>query len=258
MKSSSWRIVAYVFGGFLAVGLGLTMLKGDARGARDVAVALVALLLFGGLAAGAWWIRTQPRRAAGEDAARALGLRFSATDRFGLIDRPFPLFRRLATVRGLENVMFGTWLGHEVTLCEYWYARSSNPSRADFERFSCVMTPLPPWWPDLLIAPETLMSRALDHVTMGEMHFESEAFDRAFTVRSVEPRFANALLDARMMQWLLDRAGVTGFEVADGTLLCYASRVHPWELRPLLETTLAFLDHVPDVVASLYPSSSQG
>jgi hypothetical protein len=259
MKPSTRRALVYAVGGFLAFGLLLTLLNGDTRGARDIAVAIVGLLLFGGLVAGAWWIRTQPRRSAAEEAARELGLRFSANDVFGLIDRPFPLFRRLASVRGLENVMLGTWHGHEVTLCEYWYARSSNPSLNDFERFSCVMTPLPAWWPELLIAPETLMARALERLTMNEVHLESEAFNRAYTVRSADPRFANALLDATMMQWLLDGSDLSAYEVAGGMLLCYRSpRLQPWELEPLLETTLKFLEQIPDVVSSLFPAPAAG
>ncbi len=258
MKTSTWRILAYSLGAFLAFGLLLTTVNGDARSARDVAIALVVLLGFGGMAAGAWWIRTQPRRSATEGAARTLGLRFSATDEFGLIDRPFPLFRRISTVRGLENVMHGTWHGREVTLCDYWYARSSNPARNDFERFSCVMTPLPAWWPALLIARETLVARAAEHITMDQVNTESEAFNRAFTVRSADERFANALLDARMMGWLLDRTDLGGIEVAGGRLLCYRPRLHPWELQPLLETALEFLDRVPAVTSSLFPAPSEG
>jgi hypothetical protein len=257
MKPSTTRALVYALAGFLAFGLFLTLMNGDAQGARDVAVAIVALLIFGGLAAGAWWIRSKPRREAAQDAADNLGLRFSAKDVFGLIDLPFPLFGRLASVRGLENVMFGTWHGHEVKLCEYWYARSSDPSVDDVERYSCAITPLPASWPDLLFAPETLTSRALEHLTLGEVNLESEAFNRAFTVRSTDPRFANALFDAAMMQWLMDRSGGSEFEIAGGMLLCSCPRRQPWELLPLLETVVGFVNQVPDVVSSLFPSHKE-
>jgi hypothetical protein len=257
MKPSTRRAAIVGLGGFLTLGLLMTLMKGDAQGARDVALAIVGMLVIGGLAGGAWWIRTQPRRSAAEDAARTLGFRFSARDTFGLIDLPFPLLRRVATVRGLENVMVGTWHGIDVKLFDYWYARSSNPALNDFERFSCVVTPLPTWWPDLLIAPETLTTRAMDHLDKREVHLESEAFDRAFMVRAADPRFASALLDARMMQWLLEHADRTGFEVANGMLLCSCPRLQPWEVQPLLETAAAFLDQVPDVVSSLYPAHEE-
>lgn len=252
MGPSTRRTLVYAVGAFLAVGLLLTLLKGDAQGARDVALAIVAMLMIGGLAAGAWWIRTRPRTLAAADVARELGLRFSPTDELGLLHLPLPLLRRVASVRGLENVMAGSWRGREVTIFEYWFARSADPSIHDTQRFSCVVTPLPVWWPDLLIVPETLVSRAVDHLTMGEVDLESEAFNRAFTVRSADPRFANALLDARMMAWLLDRSD-EAFEVAAGMLLCYRPCVQPWELQPLLKAAMEFLNRVPAVVSSLYP-----
>jgi hypothetical protein len=253
MKPSTVRVILCVIGGFFLFGLVSTLATGDRQGSRDTGVAIVGMLMLGGLLAGAWWIRTKPRRVAAEDAARALGLQYSGTDSVGLIDRPFPLLHRLATVRGLENVMFGSWQGHELHVFEYWYARSSNPSLNDFERFSCVVMPLPGWWPDLVIVPETLASRALDHLTMGEVNLESEAFNRSFAVRSSDPRFASALLDARMMAWLLERSAEWGFEVAGGEVLCYRSRVQPWELRQVLETASGFLDQVPEVVSGLFP-----
>lgn len=259
MKPSTRRALVIGLGGLLAVGLLMTLMKGDAQGARDVALALVGMIVIGGLAGGAWWIRTQPRRSAAEDAARTLGLRFSARDTFGLIELPFPLFGRLATVRGLENVMFGTWHGIDVKVFDYWYARSSNPALNDFERFSCVITPLPAEWPDLLIAPETLSARAIGSLDMHEVNLESEAFNRAFTIRSADPRFANALLDPRMMQWLLDRSDhdLTGFEVVNGMLLCSCPRLQPWALQPLLETAQEFLGRVPGVMAGLYPTREE-
>jgi hypothetical protein len=253
MKPSTRRTLTIALGGLLIVGFLVTLLKGDTHGARDIANAIVGFAIFGGLAWVGWTIRTRPRRQAAQDAAQAFGLRFSPTDPFHLLDLPLPLLHRAASVRGLENVMFGRWHQMEVRLFEYWFARSTNPSLNDFERFSFVVTPLPAWWPDLVIVPETLVSRAIGHATMREVGFESEAFNRAFTVRSADPRFASALLDARMMQWLLDRSGPWGFEIAGGVLLCYRSpQLQPWELLPVLEAASEFMDMVPDVVSDLF------
>jgi hypothetical protein len=253
MKPSTRRSLLIVLGGLLVAGLIMTLLRGDARGAHDIALAIFALVIMAGFALVVWWVRTLPRRDAAEASARDLGLRYAGNDEFGLIDLPFPLLRRPATVRGLEHVSVGRWQGSEVTIFEYWYARSSNPSRNDVERFSCVVTSLPEWWPDLVIAPETLTTRAMGHLTMNEVDVESEAFNRSFAVRSGDPRFANALLDARMIQWLLDRSGPWGFEIAGGLLLCSRTPAfQPWELRPLLDTAVGFLETVPTVVSNVF------
>ena len=253
MKPSTRRSLLIVFVGLLVSGLILTLLRGDARGARVIALAIFGLAIMAGFALMAWWVRTQPRLDAARAAARDLGLGYAAKDEFGLIDLPFPLLQRPATVRGLGSVMFGTWRDREVKIFEYWYARSSNQALDDFERFSCVVSQLPAWWPDLVIVPETIVTRAADHLTMNEVNLESDAFNRAFSVRSQDQRFANALLDARMMAWLLDRAGPWGFEIAGGMLLCYRTpMLQPWEVRPLLETSAEFMDMVPGVVSSLF------
>ena len=42
-----------------------------------------------------------------------------------------------------------------------------------------------------------------DAVGLGDQDLESERFNRAFDVRASDRRFASALLDARMMEWLL-------------------------------------------------------
>ena len=254
MKPSTVRLVAIGIGVFLVFGLLSALATGDTAGARDIAGAVVALAAIGGLAALARRIRTEPRRDATQDAARDLGLGFAARDVFGLIDLPFPLFQRVVTVRGLDNVMFGTWRGSDVKVFEYWYARSSDPSIDDYERFSCLMTPIPSHWPDLQITPETLVTRAVGRLTTQEIDMESESFNRAFTVRSADRRFARALLDAQMMRWLLDLGGRWGFEIVGGTLLCYRSpRLEPWTLEPFLESGMDFVDRIPNVVRSLFP-----
>lgn len=57
-----------------------------------------------------------------------------------------------------------------------------------------------------------------------DIDFELESFNRAFQVRSDDPRFAHALVDARMIAWLQDLPSDTGFEILDGTLLCRTPR----------------------------------
>jgi len=56
---------------------------------------------------------------------------------------------------------------------------------------------------------------------MRDIAFESEEFNRSFEVRCDDDRFANAVLDAQMIAWLLDLEGQRGFESMDGMLLGY-------------------------------------
>lgn len=55
---------------------------------------------------------------------------------------------------------------------------------------------------------------------LRDIEFESEEFNRAFTVKCDDRRFANALIDGRMMAWLLEDRSRWGFEMATGWAFC--------------------------------------
>jgi hypothetical protein len=93
-----------------------------------------------------------------------------------------------------------------------------------------------------------------DAVGLGDQDMESERFNRAFDVRASDRRFASAMLDARMMQWLLAQAPGVGFEVLGGRLMVFEPRMRTSvdDVARALGRYDAFLDHVPRIV---YPSS---
>jgi hypothetical protein len=194
--------------------------------------------------------RVRPRSDSMQAEAGRLGLRFSHDDRDGLLSLPFELFGRAATIRDLENVVSGSLRGNEVVLFDYHYAQGED---ADF-RFSCAMVPVPSTWPAFLIRPESGLSRAARDVGLRDIETESEAFNRTFEVRCPDPRFALALLEPRMMEWLLGLGPRTGFEIWSGRMLCFVPQVQPWEIESVLRTALAFRERIPPVVSSLYPN----
>jgi hypothetical protein len=91
-----------------------------------------------------------------------------------------------------------------------------------------------------------------DHLALHDVEFESEEFNRRFNVRGSDRRFANDLVDARMIQWLLTVDGAFEFEVAGRWILCFSKKRRPTELIPLLGTLQRFRDRVPRVVFELY------
>jgi hypothetical protein len=60
------------------------------------------------------------------------------------------------------------------------------------------------------------------------------------------------LVDARMMQWLLQTDDGFAFEMNGPYVLVYCKRLRPTELTPLLGVMKGYLDHVPKVAYSLY------
>lgn len=195
MRSSTARKLLIGVGVFLAYGALLMFATGDPEAGRTAGSLVLVAVTVGGLLLAGRWFRQRPRQRSVEADAERLGLRFSARDPFRLLDRGFELFHRAAPVRDLENVMWGSWRGIDVVMFDYWYARSSDPSRDDYMRFSCVMTPVPESWPALLVRAEGPLTGLLDHVGSRDIGFESEAFNDAFEVRGADRRFASALIE---------------------------------------------------------------
>jgi hypothetical protein len=218
---------------------------------------VIGLIAIGGGAL-AWYLKQQ--RIKGLAAmARQLRLRFSKEDAVGCLGFPFALLTK-GDGRGAENVMWGTWQGIPVTEFDYWFYEESTDSQGrtsrSYSRFSCAVTEIPAACSQLALARENILTRLADHVGLHDIEFESEAFNRAFNVKARDRKFANDLVDARMMQWLLGVDGRFQFEVAGSWILAYARRLRPTELVPLFGTARQFREHVPRVIFELYPAGA--
>ena len=192
-------------------------------------------------------------------AARQLGLEFSLVDTLGVIGYPFALFQK-GDGRGCENVMWGTWQGLPLREFDYWYYEESTDSEGhtsrSYYRFSCVTTDIEAVCPHLTIERENLFTRMADHLGFRDIEFETEEFNKAFNVKSKDRKFANDLIDSRMMQWLQQAGEDWAYEVIGSQMLCFSKRRKPVELVPLLGTAKAFREHVPRVVYELYGSGA--
>lgn len=102
------------------------------------------------------------------------------------------------------------------------------------------------------IARENVLTRIADAVGLDDITFEAQGFNDAFNVKAGDRRFANDLIDQRMMAWLLSTSSEFSFEACGRWLLCSSRRRRPTELIPLLGTLKGFHDQVPRVVYDLY------
>jgi hypothetical protein len=231
---------------FLGFGLLILFAGREWQAARELVAAGLVIAVF--LALARW--RGQPRRRALEAEAQRLGLRFSASDRFDLVE-PFALFDPATRLWvQTENVLAGRWHDLEVRVFDYSYQRSDDDRR----EYSCVLVAVPAGWPSLVIRQETIATR-LTQLALPDIAFESEAFNRAFEVRCGSRRFAHVFVDQRMMEWLLSLGDRWGFEIQGPWVLGYRDRVQPWEIEGVLETASTFVERVPRALRSLYPTS---
>jgi hypothetical protein len=193
------------------------------------------------------WGRSRRRAMAAE--ARRLGLDFSAKDPFDLLQMPFAMIQRSRrTFREIDNVLWGTWGDLEVRVFDYAYQESED----EWRRFTGAMAAVAEGWPALVIEPGHLPTSP--HLLgLRTIEFESERFNRTFQVRCADRRFANALIDARMMEWLLGLPDGWGFEVSAPWILGYREQPRPGEIESVLGTLASFVGKTPLVIRSLYP-----
>lgn len=197
----------------------------------------------------------QRRRQGLAMAATQLGLGYSPEDTLGCLSFPFALLEE-GDGRGTENVMWGTWQGIPVTEFDYWYYEESTTSNGHrtktYHRFSCAVTEIRASCRHLTVDREDLFTRLADHVGLRDIEFESDEFNSRFNVKCADRKFANDLIDARMMKWLLGVEGAFRFEVSGQWVLCFCKRLRPSELVPLIGNMKQFVHHVPRVVFELY------
>ena len=186
------------------------------------------------------------------------GLEFHPDDPFGIDTWGFALFQR-GDGRGIENVLHGTWQGTPLRVFDYWYYERSTDanggSSKSYSRFTCAVTPIEAACAHLVVDEEHLFSRFAELLTFEDIRFESEAFNRTFTVRCDDPAFAHAFIDARMIAWMLAQREGQVYEIMGDKLLVVRRTIDPEALVDLCETVPAFAAAVPRVVFSLYPHS---
>jgi hypothetical protein len=218
-------------------------------------VALLALIVVGGVAYLSY-VTQKKRREAFATMAQQLGLTYSIADPFGLVSEPFALFTK-GDGQGVENVMWGAWQGLQLRAFDFWYYERTSDGKGGtsktYYRFDCTIVPIDAACMRLTITHENVLTRLGKALSFHDIEFESEEFNKAYNVRSADKKFANDLIDSRMMQWLLAGGAGYSFEIIGSEVMCYTRKIAPLEFLPLLGTAKAFLEHVPPVVHSLYP-----
>ena len=141
---------------------------------------------------------------------------------------------------------------------DYWYYDESTDAKggtsSTYYRFDCAIVPDRGRLPASDDRPGERVLAAGGRLCFHDIQFESEEFNRRFTVHCEDPKFANDLIDARMMQWLLASASGYGFEVL-GQPAC--SSPGPRSARTAFTgcsgVAAASCSMCPKVVSSLYP-----
>ena len=139
---------------------------------------------------------------------------------------------------------------------DYKVTRDPGGARQTIVRIPCVVGAIGANCPTLTISRRGLVSApgSADPSGLLDVAFESDMFNREMHVRCGDPRFAHALIDQRMMEWLLLFPPGWGIQTSGGRVLVFGHESpRAMQSGPVLETLNDFLTHVPASVAALYP-----
>jgi hypothetical protein len=188
--------------------------------------------------------------------AQRVGFTFTRDDVDRVVDMPFKLFVE-GDGRKLELVMSGTHNERPLRIFDYWYYEESSDGQGhrsrSYHRFTCALLTLPAACPPLRLTHEDFLTRLGSHLGLHDVEFEYEDFNRRFRVKCNEQKFAFALLDGRMMQWLLEADTFESLEVVGPWVLLAAKQLEPERWLDLGTWLDQFHGHVPPVVYTTYP-----
>lgn len=186
------------------------------------------------------------------------GLEHSTVDPFGSTRVAFPLFRK-GDGRQCQNVVWRTRPdGLATRAFDFSYFVETKDDLGRVRRthtyFTCVMAQVDGAWPEVSITREGLLEKALAMVGLGDIELESDEFNRRFALRSADRRFAVALVDAQMIDFLLSTEARFAFFVKGRWVLLVSNPVRPDMVPALMRVTEAFVERIPRVVQELWPS----
>ena len=122
------------------------------------------------------------------------------------------------------------------------------------ERWECAMVRADAECCRLSVAPEGLLSVLADIVTLGDQDVELETFNREFEIRADDMKFANDLLDARMIAFVAHRAAGGVIETVGNRILVARPAGKVPDADAALATALGIAERVPQAVKALYPA----
>jgi hypothetical protein len=199
--------------------------------------------------------RRKKQAAAMSAKARDLGLEFSGLARPRLAEMVQHL-DSLNVDNGRDryplNVVSGSFNGHPVAVFDYHYATTGEwwwpPDWNIHNYLSIILVDLEKEFPELIIGPEGggLFKKIADAFGCGDIDFESHEFSEKFDVRSTDKKFAYDFCNAQMIEYLIDKRGMS-LEVDKSSLAMGYENMHEVNLiKPRLASLVEIRSRMPD------------
>jgi hypothetical protein len=144
------------------------------------------------------------------------------------------------------NVVRGEHDGRRFIAFDYWYSTregSGKSRRTVRHSYSIIGISTTAVFPHLSVMPEHFVSRWIGRLTDSDIEFESEDFNRAFTVTCEDRKFATDVIHPRMMQLLLTTPNL-GWRLTSGTLVVATEGEHG---VARIDAVLTVIDQIIDL-----------
>ena len=158
--------------------------------------------------------------------------------------------------RKATNVLTGQYDGRGFVAFDYVYYTTETSTDSDghshsrevSHRFGVVALDVGVHFPPLQVTPEGMFGRMIGRITGRDIELESEDFNRAFTVKCPDRKFASDLLHPRMMEYLLQHPDSSFRFDGSWTLSVENGQARIEEVEPRLAVIDGVLDKVPEFV----------
>jgi hypothetical protein len=165
--------------------------------------------------------------------------------------------RGLAIEGGVGNLVVLEAGGDEILVFDRWRAAAAGYERAEWRTVAALRVPIDV--PRLVIHPRRHRFRMPEgDVGLASIGSESGTFDRRFRVLATDRGAAVAIVDPRMMTWLLAQPRAVTYEAAGSWLVCSKRMGRRRDLDALVASAVGFRDHLPRVATSFYPALDPG
>ncbi len=193
------------------------------------------------------------RREAMSELARSLEMTFSP-DRDHSMASQYQFLDKLAqgSNRYAYNVLRGMYRGHPVIVFDYHYETHSRDSKGNRKTshhyFLFFILRFDANFPELVISREGFFSKIAQFFGYDDIDFESAEFSRKFVVRSPDKKFAYDIINARMIDYLLDNQDLQIEIDRDCLALFFGRCLAPPDIVPNLERLVCVRELFTDYV----------
>ncbi|WP_203335833.1 DUF3137 domain-containing protein [Nocardioides limicola] len=216
----------------------------------DQSVFFVLVVVLGIVVAGAAFWLSQQRHQAMQELADRHGWQLTRRDdRWGrqFTGRPFDRSRRNHT----RNILSGRFRDRPFTAFDYTYVTTSGSGENRSEQhhhFSVVGLGTGLRFPALEVMPAGFFNRIGAKVTGRDISFESEEFNRAFTITCPDRKFASDVIHPRLMEKLMRHRDLDFRFEGTWLIAIHHGRQHPEDVIGRAEAVAMVLDEIPEFV----------